>query len=123
MPIIEAVKLVKRYPKAENPSELFCAVDGVSLSIEAGEIFGILGPNGAGKTTTLEMLEGFLDNLIMSVGNMRAVEQQGAFERFEREVSEEVARMENVFEEALADLFTSSDAISHETSSERASAG
>jgi ABC-2 type transport system ATP-binding protein len=36
-------------------------VDGVSLDIEAGEIYGILGPNGAGKTTSLEMLEGLTD--------------------------------------------------------------
>ncbi|WP_395294070.1 ABC transporter ATP-binding protein [Kitasatospora hibisci] len=34
------------------------AVDGVSLTVEAGEFYGILGPNGAGKTTTLEILEG-----------------------------------------------------------------
>lgn len=34
------------------------AVDGISLTIQRGEIFGLLGPNGAGKTTTLEMLEG-----------------------------------------------------------------
>jgi ABC-2 type transport system ATP-binding protein len=34
------------------------AVDGVSLSIRRGEIFGILGPNGAGKTTTVECLAG-----------------------------------------------------------------
>lgn len=33
------------------------AVDGISFSVEKGEIFGILGPNGAGKTTTLEMIE------------------------------------------------------------------
>ncbi len=33
------------------------AVDGISLEVEDGEIFGILGPNGAGKTTTLEMVE------------------------------------------------------------------
>ncbi|MBI4715418.1 MAG: ATP-binding cassette domain-containing protein [Nitrospirae bacterium] len=32
------------------------AVDGLNLSIAAGEIFGLLGPNGAGKTTTLKML-------------------------------------------------------------------
>ncbi|MCG3043124.1 ABC transporter ATP-binding protein [Streptomyces sp. S1A] len=34
------------------------AVDGVSLTVERGEFYGILGPNGAGKTTTLEMTEG-----------------------------------------------------------------
>jgi len=34
------------------------AVDGVSLEIQRGEIFGILGPNGAGKTTTVECLQG-----------------------------------------------------------------
>ncbi|MCZ6853098.1 MAG: ABC transporter ATP-binding protein, partial [Gammaproteobacteria bacterium] len=49
MPIIEASNLVKKYPKPDNSSETFAAVDGISLSIEAGEVFGILGPNGAGK--------------------------------------------------------------------------
>ncbi len=33
-------------------------VDGVSFSVEKGEIFGILGPNGAGKTTTVECIGG-----------------------------------------------------------------
>jgi len=43
--------LVKRYAS-------FAAVDGLSFSVAAGEVFGLLGPNGAGKTTTLECLEG-----------------------------------------------------------------
>jgi ABC-2 type transport system ATP-binding protein len=35
------------------------AVDGLSFSVDRGEIFGLLGPNGAGKTTTVETLEGY----------------------------------------------------------------
>ena len=36
------------------------AVDGITFSVEPGEIFGFLGPNGAGKTTTIKMLTGQL---------------------------------------------------------------
>src|SRR5829696_8035745 len=36
------------------------AVDGVTLAIHRGEIFGMLGPNGSGKTTTIRMLCGLL---------------------------------------------------------------
>jgi ABC-2 type transport system ATP-binding protein len=35
------------------------AVQGISLTVEEGEVFALLGPNGAGKTTTVEILEGF----------------------------------------------------------------
>ena len=51
MAIIEVVDLVKRYDRT-------VAVDGVSFTVDEGEIFGILGPNGAGKTTTVECVEG-----------------------------------------------------------------
>ena len=48
-PLIEINGLVKKYGER-------VAVQGVSFSIEEGEIFGLLGPNGAGKTTTLSIL-------------------------------------------------------------------
>ena len=51
MNVIEVTDLTKRYGDR-------AAVDGVSFSVEEGEIFGILGPNGAGKTTTVESIAG-----------------------------------------------------------------
>jgi len=51
-PAIQVVELEKHYGSTR-------AVDGLSLSVEAGELFGVLGPNGAGKTTTVEILEGY----------------------------------------------------------------
>src|SRR3712207_6211589 len=51
---IETTGLVKRYGE-------FVAVDGLSLAIPSGEVFGLLGPNGAGKTTTILMLLGLTE--------------------------------------------------------------
>lgn len=53
MKVVEAVELRKSFGERR-------AVDGLSFSIEDGEIFGFLGPNGAGKTTTIRMLTGLL---------------------------------------------------------------
>src|SRR5437879_11548852 len=36
------------------------AVDGISFSVEKGEVLGFLGPNGAGKSTTMRMITGFM---------------------------------------------------------------
>lgn len=47
--IIETKDLVKRFGK-------FTAVNGLSLEVPAGSIYGFVGPNGAGKTTTMRML-------------------------------------------------------------------
>jgi ABC-2 type transport system ATP-binding protein len=52
-PILDIDGLVVRYGTRT-------AVDGVSLRIARGEIFGLLGPNGAGKTSTLSAIEGLL---------------------------------------------------------------
>ncbi len=49
MSAVQAVNLTKRY---KNKT----AVDGISLTIEEGELFALLGVNGAGKTTTIRML-------------------------------------------------------------------
>jgi ABC-2 type transport system ATP-binding protein len=49
---IEVAGLEKRYGDRR-------AVDGISLRIAPGEVFGLLGPNGAGKTSTVETLEGY----------------------------------------------------------------
>ena len=51
---VEAHDLVKDFGDTR-------AVDGVSLAVPTGSIYGILGPNGAGKTTTIRMLLGIID--------------------------------------------------------------
>jgi len=51
---IETRNLSKRYPGG------VLAVDGLSLRVWKGEVFGFLGPNGAGKTTSIKMMVGLL---------------------------------------------------------------
>ena len=76
---IEAEDLRKTYPSAVT------ALDGVSIAVEAGTIFGLLGPNGAGKSTTVRVLStltrpdsgrahvGGIDVLADPVGVRRAI--------------------------------------------------
>ena len=52
-PVIEIERLVKRYHERT-------VIQGLSLSIMEGEIFGLLGPNGAGKSTTISILAGLI---------------------------------------------------------------
>ena len=52
--MILADNLVRRYGDVT-------AVDGVSFSIDTGQVVGLLGHNGSGKTTIMKMLTGFLE--------------------------------------------------------------
>jgi ABC-2 type transport system ATP-binding protein len=46
------------------------AVDGISFTVNEGEVFGLLGPNGAGKTTAIEVMEGLRER---DAGNVRVL--------------------------------------------------
>ena len=66
--------------KVENLTKLFGAkhaVDGISFSVERGEVLGFLGPNGAGKSTTMRMITGFISPSggKVSVGGFDIVDQ------------------------------------------------
>jgi ABC-2 type transport system ATP-binding protein len=56
--VIEGVS--KRYTSGWPGRPPFVALDGLSLTVTRGEVFGFLGPNGAGKTTTLKILMGLV---------------------------------------------------------------
>ena len=51
--VIETNGLTKRYGEV-------LAVDGLSMNVPRGHVFGLLGPNGSGKTTTMGMLLGLV---------------------------------------------------------------
>ena len=68
MKAIEVTELTKDYPCGFWRKRWRRGLDGVSFTVEEGEIFGLLGPNGAGKTTTLKLL---LRLIYPSAGNAR----------------------------------------------------
>lgn len=55
--MIDLKSLTKRFGPESGG---ILAVDGITFSVEAGEVLGFLGPNGAGKSTTMKMVTGFL---------------------------------------------------------------
>ena len=54
--IVEIENLTKDYEKGFWKKKKIRALDGLTLSVEGGQIFGFLGGNGAGKTTTIKIL-------------------------------------------------------------------
>jgi ABC-2 type transport system ATP-binding protein len=75
-PILVARGLVKQYKRVR-------AVDGIDLTVGAGERVALLGPNGAGKTTTLMMLLGVISpdaGTVEVVGHRLPKERSAAME-------------------------------------------
>ena len=60
VPIIEIENLTKDYPTGFLHTKKKRSLDGLSMRVEEGEIFGFLGPNGAGKSTTIKLLMGII---------------------------------------------------------------
>jgi ABC-2 type transport system ATP-binding protein len=58
--ILKIDKLVVQYRTRELGQATKTAVNGLSLEVKRGEVFGFLGPNGAGKTSTMNVLLGFV---------------------------------------------------------------
>jgi ABC-2 type transport system ATP-binding protein len=58
--ILKTERLRVEYGKGNSQAGRKVALEGLDLSIHAGEVFGFLGPNGAGKTTTMNVLLGFV---------------------------------------------------------------
>jgi ABC-2 type transport system ATP-binding protein len=55
LPALSAVDLVKTYPGARGKPRIR-ALEGLSVTVQAGSVFALLGPNGAGKSTTVKIL-------------------------------------------------------------------
>jgi len=82
-PALEIHGLVKRFDRP--------AVDGLDLTVRAGEFYALLGPNGAGKTTTLRMVAGLLrpDAGSISVAGIDALADPVAAKRVMAWISDE----------------------------------
>lgn len=97
MQVIEVHDLVKNYGDVK-------AVEGISVSVDAGEVFALLGPNGAGKSTTVEILEGYRSQTAGSVAVLGFDPAKG-----ERAYKEQIGIV--LQETAIEDQLTVSEAI------------
>src|SRR5687767_2362017 len=59
--ILKTQSLRVEFRSRDVGQEKKMALNGLSLSVRSGEVFGFLGPNGAGKTTTMNVLLGFVN--------------------------------------------------------------
>ncbi len=84
--MIQIENLVKKFGSIR-------AVDGISFSVQKGELFGLLGPNGAGKTTTINVLSTLLppDGGTASIGGYDVAGDPSAVRRLIGIVPQEIA--------------------------------
>ena len=60
MPAIETENLAKAYPHGFLHLKKKTSLEGLTMQVQDGEVFGLLGPNGAGKSTTIKLLMGII---------------------------------------------------------------
>ena len=82
-PVVELRNLVKEYRQGPLSRQVLRALDGVTLTVRRGEVFGFLGPNGAGKTTALKIILGFLHP---TAGDVRLLGTTGALPAARRQI-------------------------------------
>src|SRR5205807_1023152 len=59
-PAIEIENLTKEYPFGFLHLKKKTSLEGLSMQVETGDVFGFIGPNGAGKSTTIKLLMGII---------------------------------------------------------------
>src|SRR5215469_9770772 len=59
-PAIETENLAKEYPYGFLNLKKKTSLEGLTMQVQDGEVFGLLGPNGAGKSTTIKLLMGII---------------------------------------------------------------
>src|SRR5579883_1720188 len=87
-PLLELHDLTKRYPGTAA-----LALDHISLSVAAGEVYGFLGSNGAGKSTTIRLILNFIlpTSGTATIAGLDSVRRSVAAKRFVGYLAGEVA--------------------------------
>ena len=120
--LVKTFRLSKKQQLIEGTAhKLKCAVDNLSFSLQAGEMFGLLGTNGAGKTTTLRMLSTLLkpDSGSITVMGLNALEEPAAVRSKIGFLTSEL-KLEDFFTpNYMFDYFARLHGVSHDVAEQR----